>query len=92
MLAAAIVSLVLGWQCRAPTILGHVSSFTRDSRYFEETDGASHSTENGSERTKRLGSLKVIVGEVGGSQDSVGKVAFVPAEMGTKIEKGRCYM
>jgi hypothetical protein len=92
MLSAAIVSLLVRWQCRAPTILGNVSSLTRDSRYFAEAGGSAHSIDDGSERGKRLRNLKVMVGDVRADAEGVGRVAFVPAEMGTRIEKGKWYM
>ncbi|KAF2646127.1 hypothetical protein P280DRAFT_524825, partial [Massarina eburnea CBS 473.64] len=36
MLLAAIFSLVMRVRCRAPSVLGYVSSLARDSTYFED--------------------------------------------------------
>ncbi|KAF2821583.1 hypothetical protein CC86DRAFT_106527 [Ophiobolus disseminans] len=94
MLAAAVFALVMRALCRAPVLLGYVSSLTRDSVFFTDADHKS-TTEDGPQRSKRLGKMCVMVADVGGggSKEGVGRIAFAPAEMGRgrRVEKGRWY-
>jgi hypothetical protein len=57
MLLSAISSLFVRTRCRAPVILGFASSLIRDSMYFAHYGVYNNSTEDGSERSKRLGKL-----------------------------------
>lgn len=59
MLIAAVFALAMRSICRAPMVLGFVSSLTRDSTYFE--DPHENSTEGGAQRVKRLGSIRAMV-------------------------------
>lgn len=90
MLLAAVFGLVMRALCRAPVLLGYVSSLTRDSAYFEDCGLHLNSAEDGSERSKRLGKTRVMVAAVGGKEGAC-TIAFAPAEIGTRIEKGKCY-
>jgi hypothetical protein len=87
MLLAAVFALVIRALCRAPVLLGFTSSLTRDSAYFNDPEMSVNSVEDGSERTKRLGAMRVMVGEV---RDS-GRIAFLPVGMGKRVEKGQWY-
>lgn len=88
MLAAAVFTLVIHCMCRAPPILGFVSSLLRDSRYFEDEGG--NSTEDGPQRTRRLGGVRVKNADVQGEGD-VGRIAFALAREGVRVRRGRVY-
>jgi hypothetical protein len=89
MLLSAISSLFVRTRCRAPVILGFASSLISDSMYFAHYGVYNNSTEDGSERSKRLGKLKVMVANVRVEPKDRDKIAFAPAELGERIEKGR---
>ena len=91
MFFSAIFSLVVRSKCRAPVILGFVSSLVRDSTYFEGPDVYQNSAEDGVDKSKRLGKLQVMVADVGSGKEQVGKIAFAPAGIGKGVEKGRWY-
>lgn len=91
MFVAANFSLVVHSRCRAPPILGFVSTLMRYSRYFADSDVSGNSAENGSDRSKRLGKLKVMVADVRGDQKFAVKIAFAPVGMGKRVTKGRWY-
>ena len=93
MLAAAVFSLVMRAMCRAPVLLGYVSTLMRDSRYFDDCGMYTSSVEDGSDKSKRLGKLRVMVANVegGSGKENAGKIAFAPAEVGKRVEKGRWY-
>jgi hypothetical protein len=88
MFAASIFSLVLHYRCHAPQVLGFVSSYTRDSTYFNDYQHSS--CEDGIARTKRLGSIRVKLTDVQG-METVGKIALAPAQDGLRVRKGRYY-
>jgi hypothetical protein len=88
MFAASIFSLVLHYRCHAPQILGFVSSYMQDSTYFKDYKG--NSCEDGIARTKRLGSIRVKLTDVQG-METMGKIAFTPAQDGLRVRKGRWY-
>jgi hypothetical protein len=88
MFAASIFSFVMHYRCHAPQILGFVSSYMRDSTYFNDYKG--NSSEDGIARTKRLGSIRVKLTDVQGMQ-TVGRIAFAPAQEGLRVRKGRWY-
>lgn len=88
MLGAAVFTLVMHWICKAPPILGFVSTLLRDSKYFEDESG--NSTEDGPQRTRRLRDVRVKIADVKGEQE-VGKIAFAPALEGMRVRKGRVY-
>lgn len=90
MFFAAVFSLVMHHQCYAPSILGYVSSLIRDSKYFDESEIQGNSAENGSEKTKRLGYLKVMLADTKSDED-VGKIAFVPASTESRVRRRRWY-
>lgn len=92
MLFAAIFSLVVHSQCRAPAIIGYVSSLIRDSRYFEDGDVYGNSAEDGAEKSKRLGRLKVMVADVSDVAKGTHKIAFVPAGAGERVRKATQYI
>jgi hypothetical protein len=91
MFFAAVFSLVLHSQCRAPTILGFASSLIRDSPYFDDCGIYRSSAEDGPEKSRRLGKLKVMVADVRSEKDEAGKIAFAPVGLGKRVEKGRWY-
>jgi hypothetical protein len=64
MFAAAVSSLILHAQCRAPTILGFASTLLKDSKYFDDPMYHMTSTEDSSQKSKRLGSLRIMVADV----------------------------
>jgi hypothetical protein len=89
MFFAAIFSLVMHHRCHAPPILGYVSSFIRDSKYFdEETQG--NSAEGGTRKTKRLRDMKVMIADIRADED-VGKIAFVSASGSGRMKSRRWY-
>ncbi|KDN71479.1 hypothetical protein CSUB01_07832 [Colletotrichum sublineola] len=90
MLLAAFSSFFMHWYTSSPQVLGFVGSLIRDSPYFSHVNHAGSSTESGEEISKRLGHLKVGVFDVQ-ADDDLGKIAFAPAEMGSKVQKGRWY-
>jgi hypothetical protein len=92
MFCAAIFSLVVHSQCRAPSILGNISSLTRDSAYLANHGVSGNSAEDGASTTKRLQGTKVMTADVEGGHD-VGKIAFVPLHEGgvTRVKKRRWY-
>jgi hypothetical protein len=79
-------------QCRAPSILGYISSLTRDSAYVANHGVSGNSAEDGASTTKRLQGTKVMTADVERGHD-VEKIAFVPLHEGgvTKVKKGRWY-
>ena len=91
MLLAAIVSLVIRSLCCAPPILGYVSSLIRDSMHFKELNVYQNSAEDGSEKTRRLGEMKVMVSEVSLGTDGTKKIAFTPLGTGQRVKKNRWY-
>lgn len=95
MFFAAVFSFVMRTLCRAPIILGYVSSLIRDSTYFEDSSRYKNSTEDGLEKSKRLGALRVIVADVGSGRGVTGRIAFAPVGRGQdrirRVEKGRLY-
>lgn len=91
MLAASLVALVIRARCRAPVFLGYVSSLLRDSTYFQSHGMQGNSTENGSAKARRLGNLRIMVGDCSNEHDEAGKMALHPAQMGRKIEKEKWY-
>ncbi|KAH7073753.1 hypothetical protein BKA63DRAFT_554084 [Paraphoma chrysanthemicola] len=91
MFSAAVFSVVMHMRCRAPTILGFASSLIRDSIYFEDRGVYINSTEDGSQKSKRLAEMKVMVADVGSKQEKAGKIAFAPVGGGKKVEKGKWY-
>jgi hypothetical protein len=91
MFLAAIFALVVHTQCRAPAILGYASSLIRDSTYFQDHGVYNNSVEDGPEKSRRLRKLRVMVADVRSQKEDAGKIAFAPAGMGKRIEKGRWY-
>ena len=91
MLLAAVFALVMRALCRAPVLLGFVSSLIRESPYFNGPEIYQNSVEDGAQRSKRLGAMRVMVGDVGYDKEGPGKIAFVLESMGRRVEKGRWY-
>ncbi|KAF2653263.1 hypothetical protein K491DRAFT_680660 [Lophiostoma macrostomum CBS 122681] len=92
MLTISVFALVLRSRCRAPAILGYVSSLVRDSTYFDDCGIDGKSTEGGAEWSKRLGKLRVMVADVGGEADGPGKIAFAPVGIGKRVVKEGVYL
>jgi hypothetical protein len=90
MLSASLVALILHARCTAPSMLGYTSSLVRDSVFFDQDNVRGNSTESGTQKAKRLGSLKVVFADVGGDGE-VGRMAFAPGERQAKIRKGKWY-
>ncbi|KAF2823692.1 hypothetical protein CC86DRAFT_408718 [Ophiobolus disseminans] len=90
MFSAAVFSLIMHAQCRAPTILGFASSLIRDSSYFCDPAYHMNSTEDGAQKSKRLGATMVRVADVR-ADDDIGKVAFAPAGLGRRVGVKRWY-
>jgi hypothetical protein len=93
MFLAACFSLVVRSLCHAPQVLGYASSLVRDSRYFEDVTGMyRNSAEDGFEKSRRLGRMRVMLADVSGGTET-GKIAFAPVSRGmvTRVEKGRWY-
>lgn len=90
MFLAAVFSLVVHSRCRAPTILGFVSSLIRDSVYFADNNIQGNSSEDGTRKTRRLAELKIMVADIKG-EDSVGKIALVPISEGYNVKRRRRY-
>jgi hypothetical protein len=91
MFNAAVFSLFMHAQCRAPPILGYVSSLIRDSTYFEDCGVYLHSVEDGPEKSKRLSEVRVMVADVHSGKSEAGKIAFAPMGIGKRVEKGKWY-
>jgi hypothetical protein len=91
MFLAAVFTLVIHSQCRAPAILGFVSCLIRDSIYFEGRGEHGNSAGNGSDKSRRLGAMKVMIADVGIANERAGKIAFVPVGIGMRVEKGKWY-
>lgn len=93
MLFAAVFSLVLRTLCRTPQLLGYVSTLTRDSIYFNNRGPGTTSAEDGPRKIKRLGKIRVMIGDVVGGEgkEPPGKIAFTPAEFGRRVRKGAWY-
>jgi hypothetical protein len=91
MFLAGCFSLIIHAQCRAPAILGFASSLIRDSRFFESQGMQGNSVEDGPQKTRRLGRVRIMVADVKGNKQETGKIAFVPAGLGGRIEKRRWF-
>ncbi|KAJ4314096.1 hypothetical protein N0V94_006610 [Neodidymelliopsis sp. IMI 364377] len=90
MFFAAFASLILHAMCHAPPVLGYVSSLIRDSVFFSESGVQGNSTEGGISKARRLGKMEVMVADVW-SEESVGRVAFAPAEGKGVVKRKRWY-
>ena len=91
MLSAAIFSWIVRSQCRAPSILGYVSSLIRDSTYFEDYGVNTSSVEDGVEKSRRLRGLKVMIADVGNGMKNANKIAFAPVGVGGRVKEGKLY-
>ena len=91
MLSAAIFSWIVRFQCCTPTILGYVSSLIRDSTYFEDYGVNTSSVEDGVEKSRRLGGLKVMIADVGNGMKNASKIAFTPVGVGGRVKEGTFY-
>ena len=92
MFLTAIFALVVRSRCRAPAVLGYVSSLTRDSIYFQDCGLDASSTETGPQRSQRLAGLKIMLADVDGDTEGPGKIALTPASIGRRVEKGKDYI
>ncbi|UPX12110.1 uncharacterized protein EKO05_0002681 [Ascochyta rabiei] len=90
MFLAAAVSLILHAKCTAPPILGYVSSLIRDSVFFGDSGIQGNSMEGGASKASRLGKMEVKIADVW-SEETVGRVAFAPAQGRGVVKKGRWY-
>jgi hypothetical protein len=75
LLAAAIVSFWLRRHTLAPDILGYVSSLTRDNPHFALSEVGS--ALSGIERSRRMQSLMIKIGDVGGTGEDNGTVGRI---------------
>jgi hypothetical protein len=89
MFMAAVFALAMRAMCRAPVVLGSVSSLTRDSIYFEDPELHANSTEDGAQRAKRLGNIRAMVGDARCDIEGAGKIAFVPTGAGRRVDMKR---
>lgn len=99
LLLCALLSLLLRILTIAPDILGFVSSFTRDSPYFEPL-GPGGSLLDGEQRARRLRNVRVQIADVQ-PEAEVGHIAFVNLERKcdssgdkqryARLRKGRLY-
>jgi hypothetical protein len=64
----------------APTLLGYVSSLILGSSYFE--DVYKNSLGNGTQKTKRLGSMRVMVAGVRNGGERASRIAYAPSDIG----------
>ena len=90
MFFAAVASLVLHANCNAPPVLGYVSSMIRDSVFFGDSGVQGNSTEGGASKAGRLGKMEVKIADVW-CAESVGRVAFAPAQGRGMVKKERWY-
>ncbi|KAI1841617.1 hypothetical protein JX266_012170 [Neoarthrinium moseri] len=90
MLSAAVITIAFRALCRAPEILGFVSSLTRDSPYFRDWGAETNSTDSGTRRARRLGMVKVMVGDANPGGD-VGRMSFIPATDPSRLKVARPY-
>ena len=90
MFFAAVFSLTTRRRCHALGLLGYVSTSTRDSVYFRDEDSQGNSAESGTQTTKRLRDLKVMVADTKAGEN-VSRVAFVPMSVGRRVKRGRWY-
>lgn len=90
MLLAAVASLLLHAKCHTPPILGYVSSLVRDSVFFSDSGVQGNSTEGGASKAGRLAKMEVKIADVW-SEESVGRVAFAPAQGRGVVKKWRHY-
>ncbi|KAF9690566.1 hypothetical protein EKO04_011507 [Ascochyta lentis] len=90
MFLAAAVSLFLHAKCTAPPILGYVSSLIRDSVFFGDGGIQGNSMEGGATKARRLATMEVKIADVW-SEESVGRVAFAPAQGRGVVKKERWY-
>jgi hypothetical protein len=91
MFSAAVFALVMRALCRAPLVLGYVSSLVRDSSYFMSKVQGTTSAMDGPEKSMRLGAMRVMVGDVGCADGEVGRIALAPAEAEKRVAKGKWY-
>jgi hypothetical protein len=90
MFFAAVFSLIMHQRCQAPSILGFVSTLVRDSKFFDDSQTQGNSAENATKKTKRLGTMKVMIADVKSGKE-VGKIALVPVGKGRRVKKRRWY-
>lgn len=89
-LVAAVVALYMRSICRAPDILGNVSSILRYSRHFDDSALKSAIDGTAAARVKHLGKVRVRIGDVENFA-LVGKIEFARDETAMAIDVRRQY-
>lgn len=88
--AAAMAALFFRYSCRAPEVLGFVTSMTRDSEFFQGVTSHEDSTRTGPEVSKELAGTTIMVGDVWPDR-AVGRIALMPVGMGKRVKLDRLY-
>ncbi|EEP75453.1 predicted protein [Uncinocarpus reesii 1704] len=89
MFGAAVMSAILAHRTSIPDVLGYVSSFTRDAKYFPLPQGGSRL--DGLARSRILKNWVVRLGDVKGSDEEIGHLAFAEVRAAGRARKGRLY-
>jgi hypothetical protein len=82
MLFAASFAPIMRAMCTARILLGVISSLTRDSAYVDGPEMYKNTVEGGTARSKRPGSLRIMVGDVQSGKEGADKTMFAPASSG----------
>jgi hypothetical protein len=91
MFFSGVTTMMLNLTLHVPLVLDSFSSLTRDNPYFQGGLEVG-STLDGSERARRLGHIRVRLGDVAGHRD-IGHIAIRSMKDGvvSKLEHGRLY-
>ncbi|TPX26827.1 hypothetical protein DIZ76_012290 [Coccidioides immitis] len=89
MFVAAVLSAIVAHRTSIPDVLGYVSSLTRDAIYFPLPNGGSRL--DGLERSRILKDRLVRLGDVQGTDNRAGHLAFAEAKAAMPAKKGRFY-
>lgn len=88
---AVVFALVMYVLYCALVLLGFVSSLIRNLTYFDNPGMYHNSMEDRLQRSKRLGAMRIIVGEVANNKKGSRRIVFVPAGIGRRVEKEQWY-
>jgi len=91
LVVAALAAFFFRFNCRAPEVIGFVTSMTRDSEFFRGLARAENSTRVGPEVSERLAKTKVLVGDVW-PDGTVGRIALMPVGAGRTVKTDRFYV
>jgi hypothetical protein len=88
---AGVTTMILNLTLHVPFVLDSFSSLTRDNPYFQGGLAAGSSLD-GSERARRLGHIRVQLGDVAGHRD-IGHIAIrsIKDDVASKLGHGRLY-